>query len=122
MQRQTIETLLGAVVLLIGIGFITIAFSSSGVSTSQGYRLIAEFDDASGVQTGTEVRMSGIRVGQVTGKRLDQEFYLAVYNMYEPLWNKLTAEASQKIRLGNYTRLFDEARKKVRQWEGQNIE
>ena len=81
MQRQTIETLLGAAVLLIGIGFITIAFSSSGVSTSQGYRLIAEFDDASGVQTGTEVRMSGIRVGQVTGKRLDQEFYLAVVTM-----------------------------------------
>lgn len=81
MQRQTVETLIGAAVLLIGIAFITIAFSSSGVSTSHGYRLIAEFDDASGVQPGTEVRMSGIRVGQVTDKRLDQDLYLAVVTM-----------------------------------------
>ncbi len=51
----------------------------------------------------------------------DQEFYLAVYKMYEPLWKELTAEASEKVRLGNYNRLFDEARDKVRTWEKQNI-
>ncbi len=51
----------------------------------------------------------------------DQKFYLAVYDMYEPLWKELTPEASEKIRMGNYTRLFDEARNKVRAWEKQNI-
>jgi hypothetical protein len=47
----------------------------------------------------------------------DQDFYLAVYKMYAPLWKALTADASQKIRIGNYVRLFDTGRKKVRAWE-----
>jgi predicted TIM-barrel fold metal-dependent hydrolase len=51
----------------------------------------------------------------------DQPFYLAVYEMYAPLWKALTPEASEKIRKGNYIRLFDDARKKVRTWEKNNI-
>ncbi|HTE23307.1 amidohydrolase family protein [Flavitalea sp.] len=51
----------------------------------------------------------------------DQPFYMAVYDMYTPLWKALTPEASEKIRKGNYIRLFDEARKKVRAWEKNNI-
>ncbi len=46
---------------------------------------------------------------------------MAVYNLYEPLWNALTPEASQKVRLGNYQRLFDAARLKVRAWEKANL-
>ncbi|MFI5209975.1 MAG: amidohydrolase family protein [Gemmatimonadales bacterium] len=45
---------------------------------------------------------------------------MAVYTMYEPLWKALTPEASQKVRLGNYQRLFDAARIKVRAWEKAN--
>ena len=37
--------------------------------------------------------------------------------MYEPLCARLTPEASEKIRKGNYERLFDEARRRVRAWE-----
>jgi predicted TIM-barrel fold metal-dependent hydrolase len=51
----------------------------------------------------------------------DQKFYLAVYDMYSPLWKALTPETSEKIRKGNYARLFDAARKKVRAWEKINI-
>lgn len=51
----------------------------------------------------------------------DQKFYMAVYEMYAPLWKKLTPETSRKIRTGNYIRLFDQARQKVRAWEKLNI-
>jgi hypothetical protein len=47
--------------------------------------------------------------------------YFAVYNIYAPLWKRLTPEASEKLRKGNYQRLFDEARKKVRVWEKTNL-
>lgn len=47
----------------------------------------------------------------------NQEKYLKVYNQYEPLWKLLTPEASEKVRKGNYERIFDEARRKVRSWE-----
>jgi hypothetical protein len=50
----------------------------------------------------------------------DQAAYLKVYDMYAPLFAKLTPEASEKVRKGNYERLFDRARKQVRAWEAAN--
>jgi hypothetical protein len=51
----------------------------------------------------------------------NQEQYLKIYSVYEPLWKALTPEASEKIRKGNYERLFDAARKGVRAWEKANL-
>jgi len=51
----------------------------------------------------------------------DQAKYLKVYDMYAPLFAKLTPEASEKVRKGNYERLFDEARRRVRAWEKANV-
>jgi hypothetical protein len=50
----------------------------------------------------------------------EQAKYLRVYDLYAPLFAKLTPEASEKVRKGNYERLFDEARRKVRAWEKAN--
>src|SRR6185503_6625533 len=50
----------------------------------------------------------------------EQAQYLKVYDMYAPLFAKLTPEASRKVRLGNYERLFDQARRRVRDWEKAN--
>jgi hypothetical protein len=46
---------------------------------------------------------------------------LKVYDTYAPLWSALTPEASEKVRKGNYQRLFDEARRRVRAWERANV-
>jgi len=46
-----------------------------------------------------------------------QEQYLRVYYQYDPLWHMLTPAARERITRGNYQRIFDEARKKVRAWE-----
>ena len=50
----------------------------------------------------------------------EQAKYLKVYDMYAPLFAKLTPEASEKVRKGNYERLFDAARLRVRAWEKAN--
>jgi predicted TIM-barrel fold metal-dependent hydrolase len=50
----------------------------------------------------------------------DQAAYLKVYEMYAPLFARLTPEASEKVRKGNYERLFDRARRQVRAWEAAN--
>ena len=47
----------------------------------------------------------------------DQAKYLKVYTMYAPLLARLAPEASLKFRRGNYERLFDNARQRVRAWE-----
>lgn len=50
----------------------------------------------------------------------EQAKYLKVYDLYAPLFAKLTPEASEKLRKGNYERLFDQARLRVRAWEKAN--
>lgn len=47
----------------------------------------------------------------------DQQSYLKVMDMYTPLLAKLSPDAKQKFLKGNYERLFDAARAKVRAWE-----
>ena len=51
----------------------------------------------------------------------DQSKYLKVFYQYDPLWRALDPETSRKVRLGNYERLFDEARHRVRAWESTHI-
>ncbi len=50
----------------------------------------------------------------------DQQQYLRVYRQYDPLWRALTPEAQRLVKRGNYERLFDAARGRVRAWEGAN--
>ena len=51
----------------------------------------------------------------------DQSKYLKVFYQYDPLWKALDPETSRKVRLSNYERLFDEARRRVRIWESTHI-
>jgi hypothetical protein len=50
----------------------------------------------------------------------DAEAYLAVYRTYAPLFSRLSTETSRKLRLGNFERLFDAAKRRVRAWEARN--
>jgi hypothetical protein len=51
----------------------------------------------------------------------DQATQLRVYHLWDPIWKLLTPEASRKVRLENYERLFDGARARVRAWEAANV-
>jgi hypothetical protein len=47
--------------------------------------------------------------------------YYAVFDMWAPVFKLLTPDTSLKVRKGNYERIFDEARRKVRAWERANV-
>jgi hypothetical protein len=51
----------------------------------------------------------------------DSQAQIKVFDMYGPLWKLLTPDASYKVRVGNYERLFDEGRRRVRAWEAANV-
>jgi hypothetical protein len=51
----------------------------------------------------------------------DREQYFKVFRMYEPLWAELTPETRDMVAKGNFDRLFDAAKKKVRAWEAANV-
>lgn len=48
--------------------------------------------------------------------------YYAVFDMWAPVWRQLTPDASLKVRKGNYERIFDEGRRKVRAWEQSHVQ
>ena len=77
MNRSLLETLLGAIVLIVAIAFLGYAYSNSQVGGGDGYELLARFDRVDGLETGSDVRISGIKVGSVTGQSLDPETYRA---------------------------------------------
>lgn len=97
MQRNMIETILGAVVLLVAIAFIVFAFRSSGLSTPGGYQVTAQFDDASGLSVGTDVRMAGVKVGTVSSQRLDPETFLALVTFDIDKSIQLPSDSSARI-------------------------
>jgi predicted TIM-barrel fold metal-dependent hydrolase len=47
--------------------------------------------------------------------------YFAVFEVWAPIWQRLTPEASLKVRRTNYERIFDEGRRRVRAWEQANV-
>jgi phospholipid/cholesterol/gamma-HCH transport system substrate-binding protein len=71
MARSVVETILGAIVLIAALGFLGWAYARSDVSTTGGYELVARFDRVDGLDTGADVRISGIKVGKVTAMSLD---------------------------------------------------
>jgi phospholipid/cholesterol/gamma-HCH transport system substrate-binding protein len=77
MTRNLLETLLGAIVLIVAIVFLGFAYSASQVGDESGYELIARFDRVDGLQRGSDVRIGGIKVGTVIDQTLDPETYRA---------------------------------------------
>ena len=77
MTRNLLETLLGAIVLIVAIVFLGFAYSASQLGDESGYELIARFDRVDGLQRGSDVRIGGIKVGTVIDQTLDPATYRA---------------------------------------------
>ncbi len=81
MSRNTIETVMGAVVLLVAGVFLWLAYSVSNVQSSSGTRITAEFNSIGGLGIGDEVRISGIAVGKIITTDLDPQKFSANITM-----------------------------------------
>lgn len=72
------ETILGALVAAVAVGFFAFAAAQAGQSRAGGgYDLTARFQRVDGVDVGADVRVSGVKVGVVRAVELDPETYLA---------------------------------------------
>ena len=77
MARSIVETVLGALVLLVACGFLFWAYDRSNIGSPSGYEITAQFDKADGIDVGGDVRVSGVKVGQITAKTLDPKTFRA---------------------------------------------
>lgn len=81
MNSNLVETLIGAIVLVVAGFFLAFAYSTAGPSQGSGYQLLAKFDRIDGLPTGADVRISGIKVGSVVGQALDPVTYRATVQL-----------------------------------------
>lgn len=81
MKRNLIETMMGAIVLIVAGFFLVFAYSSTNVRPVRGYDLIAKFERVDGLAAGADVRLSGIKVGTVVEQKLEPSTYLAVLRL-----------------------------------------
>jgi phospholipid/cholesterol/gamma-HCH transport system substrate-binding protein len=78
MSRNVIETVMGAVVLVIAALFLVFAYSTAQVHAISGYQFTAKFSKVDGIREGGDVRISGIKVGSITSETLDPQTYEAI--------------------------------------------
>ncbi len=70
------EALTGLLVVVLAVWFVMFAWDRTGGGTKAGaIRVTAVFPNASGVSVGTDVRVSGLKVGSVKGLNLDPQSY-----------------------------------------------
>lgn len=81
MSSNAIETVMGAVVLVVAGGFLYFAYNNSNVKPVDGYAVTATFSNISGIAPGSTVRIGGIKVGVVEDLNLDPKSYQAVAKM-----------------------------------------
>ena len=97
MSRSLVETLLGAIVLAVAIGFVVFAYTRSSVATVSGYEITARFDRVDGLADGADVRIGGIKIGSVIEQRLDPASYRAVLRMSIEETVRLPADSTAAV-------------------------
>src|SRR5260370_12767164 len=75
------EAVTGAVVLVVAALFLLFAYKTSQLRAVTGYPLTAEFEKVDGIRQGSDVRISGIKIGSVVTEELDPKTFLATVRM-----------------------------------------
>ena len=81
MNHNAIETVLGAVVLLVAGIFLTFALQEVDMRKVSGYSITANFSKIDGISPGIDVRISGVKVGSILKTELDPDTFLATVTM-----------------------------------------
>jgi phospholipid/cholesterol/gamma-HCH transport system substrate-binding protein len=96
-KSQLVETLMGAVVLVVAGFFLAFAYTSTNIRAVRGYEVTAKFERADGINAGTDVKISGIKVGTVTEQRLDPDTFLAILKLSIDNRIKLPADTVAQV-------------------------
>jgi phospholipid/cholesterol/gamma-HCH transport system substrate-binding protein len=97
MQNGFVETLIGAAVVVVAGAFFYYGWNTTGSGAVSGYEVQARFDRVDGISIGSDVRMSGIKIGTVTSQELDQKSYRALVRMTIKTGIALPEDSSIKV-------------------------
>ena len=98
MKDNLVETIIGALVVAIAAAFVLYGYSvTDSGSGGDAYEVTAQFDRVDGLTIGSDVRMSGIKVGTITGLSLNTQNYYADVTMAIGNEIELPDDSSAKI-------------------------
>jgi phospholipid/cholesterol/gamma-HCH transport system substrate-binding protein len=80
-QNNIAEVLIGAIVVAVAVIFLAFTYMRTGSGSLSGYEVLARLPKVDGLGVGTDVRVSGIKVGTVTDLVLDPSNFLVTLHM-----------------------------------------
>ena len=83
MGRNVVETMMGALVIFVAVAFIFISYRSGNIASpvTDSYKVTAKFREVGSIAIGSDVRIGGIKVGNVSNQYLDPKTYMAILEL-----------------------------------------
>lgn len=91
------ETVVGFFVLVASICFFMHVYNKTKYQEYDGYTICAKFDNADGIEPGSDVKISGVKVGSVTSINIDYENLMANVFLTIDKKVKLTTDSEAAI-------------------------
>lgn len=97
-KEHAAEALIGLLVVIIAVWFVFYAWGRTGGGNAVGGITVdAQFQNASGVKVGTDVRVAGLKIGSVTAQTLDPKTYMADVTLALDPATKIPSDSSAAI-------------------------
>ena len=77
MKSNTFEAIVGAFVIILSLVFLFYGFSTMKLQNSDNYYISVLFNRNDGINIGSDIRMSGIKIGTVANQELDNSSFEA---------------------------------------------
>ena len=97
MKYNIFEIIVGAFVLCIAGAFFYFAYHMGFNRVDNGYLIYARFERVDGINVGTDVKISGVKIGKVWGYDIDPQTYQAKVALFLRQDVKLPADTSAEI-------------------------
>ena len=97
MRSNIFETFIGAIVIILAVSFLFYSFSITDNNAEGTYNINATFNRIDGIQIGSDVRLSGIKIGSVSKSSLNQTTYEAQLALIIDNSIKIPDDSSAKI-------------------------
>lgn len=79
MHNETVETIIGAIVIIIAVVFVIFTYSSTSAGSMGGYELTAKMVRVDGLAVGTDVKIGGLKVGTVSALDLAPDYQVTIH-------------------------------------------
>jgi phospholipid/cholesterol/gamma-HCH transport system substrate-binding protein len=94
-QNNSFEILLSAAVIIVAVGFFLFAYTATGGASLSDYEFTARLHHADGLKAGSDVRIGGVKVGDISSLALDH--YIAVVHVRVRSEVKVPADSNLSI-------------------------